>query len=357
MKVSQKVVLISSAIVVITFTLFSWLQYNSVKDTLYQKAESNVTETSTVIAKQITDWLNGKLALVDMVAKTIDGNYSPDNIQQAFDNPILKDHFILMFGGLHTDGKPITNDSSWNPEGWDARKRPWYQVARNNSIAALTDPYADASSGEILISAVANITDQGRFLGAFGGDLSLQLISETLNTVTFDNTGYTFLINNQGSIISHPDKALNGKNLSEVFEGKQPELRSHLQQLSVAGKQVFTSFQPLVGLQGSQWFIGVILNRDQVLQQATDFGVAALIGTLLSVLLCSLALFLTMKSLLSPLQHLQASLVDINSGDGDLTKRLNVESKDEFGNDNVAATQFKINYDTVSPDVLITADK
>ncbi|MCJ8340029.1 MAG: methyl-accepting chemotaxis protein [Pseudomonadales bacterium] len=331
MKVSHKVVLISSTIVVITFTLFSWLQYNTVKNALHDKAASNVAETSRVISTQIADWLNGKLALIDMVANTIDADYSAETIQKSFDNPILADNFILMFGGLHTDGKPITNDPSWAPTGWDARKRPWYDTARNSSSAALTPPYEDASTKEILISAVANFSDQGKFLGAFGGDLSLKVIADAINKVNFNETGYAFLISADGNIISHPDVSLNGQSLSALFPQKRPTTNSQFQEIEVDGQMMFTAFQPLEGLQGTQWLIGVMLEKNKVLKEANAFGFAAIIGTLISVLLTAMALFITMKSLFKPLERLQQSLLDINSGDGDLTKRLVATSGDEFG--------------------------
>ena len=95
-----------------------------------------------------------------------------------------------------------------NPEGWDARKRPWYPYAKSHKRAVLTDPYADAATKEILISAVANFYDKGVFKGAFGGDLSLKTVSDALNTLSFNGTGYAFLVNANGNIISHPnDKA------------------------------------------------------------------------------------------------------------------------------------------------------
>ncbi len=331
MKVSHKVVLISSAIVVITFTLFSWVQYNSVKNALHEKAVSNVAETSKVIASKISLWLNGKLSLVDMVAKTIDADFNPANIQKAFDNPILADNFLLMFGGLQTDGQPITNDPTWVPEGWDARKRPWYNVAKDNNKATLTAPYEDASTKEVLISAVTNLADNGTFKGAFGGDLSLKTISEAINSVNFNNTGYAFLISADGNIISHPDISLNGKSLVDLFGRNLPTISADLQEVELNGKTVLTSFQPLTELKGSQWFIGVALQKDKVFQQATAFGIAAIVGTLISVLLSAIVLFLTMRSLFRPLEELQRSLIEINSGDGDLTKRLATSTKDEFG--------------------------
>ncbi|NQZ31978.1 MAG: methyl-accepting chemotaxis protein [Oceanospirillaceae bacterium] len=331
MKVSHKVVLIASAIVIITFSIFSWLQYNSVKSALHEKAVSNVAETSIVISNQITNWLNGKLALIDMVANTIDGDYSTQNIQEAFNNPVLADNFILMFGGLHSDGKAITNDPSWTPQGWDARKRPWYKTARDNQQASLTAPYEDASTKEILISAVANISNNGRFQGAFGGDLSLKTIANAINEVNFGDTGYAFLISADGNIISHPDTQFNGKNLRSLFTTKLPRFESTLQEMELNGEEVLTAFQPLKGLTGTKWYIGVVLNKADVFSDATAFGWAALIGALLSVLVCASALFLIMRSLFQPLENLQQSLVEINAGDGDLTKRLSATSKDEFG--------------------------
>ena len=195
----------------------------------------------------------------------------------------------------------------------------------------MTEPYEDASTKEVLISAVANLTDKGKFLGAFGGDLSLKVIADAINKVNFNKTGYAFLISADGKIISHPDASLNGQSLRTLFPQKRPTTNSQFQEIEVNGQMMFTAFQPLEGLKGTQWLIGVMLEKDKVLKEANAFGLAAIIGTILSVLLTALALFITMKSLFQPLERLQQSLVDINSGDGDLTKRLVATSGDEFG--------------------------
>lgn len=331
MRVSYKVVLISSAIVFITFTLFSWQQYTSVKTALYEKAASNVAETSKVIANQIANWLNGKLDLIDMASQSIDNNHTSNNIQSIFDQPILADNFILIFGGLATDGKPITNDPSWAPDNWDARKRPWYGAAQNNNQAVLTAPYEDASTKEVLISAVAKLNDKGVFKGAFGGDLSLKVIAGAINQINFGDTGYAFLISDQGDIISHPNNEFNGQSIGQLFTTVTPSISPQLQEIELDGNAVLTSFQPLTNLRGSKWHIGVVLDREKVLKEASDFGVAAVIGAFLSILFTAFALYFTIAKLFKPLDQLQHSIVDINSGDGDLTKRLQTSSNDEFG--------------------------
>ncbi len=337
MKIAHKVGIAASIILSLAICLLSWNQYMEVRDTLRQNSDSSIEEASGTLAHQISNWLNGKLALIDMMAESIDGDFSAEQIQQVFDLPMLKSEFILIFGGLDTDGQRITNDPSWNPANWDARKRPWYPVARASKRAALTEPYADAASGEILISVVANLTDKGEFRGAFGGDLSLQSVSEALNTLNFGGAGYAFLLTRSGNIISHPEADLNGKQISELFDGQSPALDQKPRELQLSDRNLFVSFTPLTDLKGMDWYIGVVVDSDQVMAEASSIGWRALIGVIVSVLISLMLLGLLMKQILKPLSQLNDSLVDINQGEGDLTRRIPVTGEDEFGR---VATEF-----------------
>lgn len=331
MKVTHKVAILASAIVALSFAIFSWMQYHTVRNALYEQTSQSTAEATSVLGFQITNWLNTKLKLIDLISQNLDSDFSRENIDKAFAPELLKNEFILIFGGLDTDGKAIGNDPAWKPEGWDARKRPWYPYAKENQQAVLTDPYVDHGTGEILISAVAKFTDRGTFKGAFGGDLSLKTVSDALNTLNFHNTGYAFLLNANGNIISHPDTELNGKPLSDLFDGQPPSLQPELHESSVGNEAVFVSFHKLEGLYGSDWLIGVVLDKSLVMADANQFGITALIATIFSALICSAALYFTVTKQLKPLENLRTSLVEINSGEGDLTKRLTITSKDEFG--------------------------
>ncbi|MGB1236709.1 MAG: methyl-accepting chemotaxis protein [Pseudomonadales bacterium] len=331
MKVSLKVALVASFVVTLVFTVFSLVQHRGMTDALYNKAQQSTEEVSIALATQISNWLNGKLGLIDITAQSIDSKFDAESIQRAFDAPSLKDEFMLIFGGLATDGKRITNDPSWNPTGWDARARPWYPLAVNANHAVLTAPYNDAASGELLISAVAKLSDKGQFKGAFGGDLSLKVISDALNTLNFNGAGYAFLVDAEGNIISHPDKELSAQPLSALFSGNVPMMQRQLQTATIGEQDVFTSFTEVRNLAGVNWFIGVVLDTDMVMAEATKQGWNALFITIISVFTCSLILYFAVVKLLQPLQGLHGSLVKINAGDGDLTKRLEITSKDEFG--------------------------
>jgi methyl-accepting chemotaxis protein len=341
MKVSHKVAAISALILLIVICILSWSQYLTVRTSLYEKTENSINEASSALAFQISNWLNGKLNLINLMAQTIDSDFSNERIQEVFNRPLLKNEFILIFGGLDTDGKRITNDPSWNPSNWDARKRPWYNVAKQaNGKAALTAPYPDAATNEILISVVANFTDQGKFKGAFGGDLSLKTVSDAVNTVNFNESGYAFLLNKQGVIISHPNAELNGVSINKLYSAQLPNLTSSLQSSVVNDQAVFTSFHPLSNLQSSEWLIGVVVNQEKVMADATTVGWRAFFAAIIGVVASTLILFLVMTKVLQPLQQLYSSLLEINRGEGDLTKRLPIVSKDEFGKVSSQFNQF-----------------
>lgn len=196
----------------------------------------------------------------------------------------------------------------------------------------MTEPYADSVSGELLISAVANFYDNGKFKGAFGGDLSLKTVSDAVNTLNFNHTGYAFILNKEGNIISHPQPDFNGKNITDLIKGGESRFSIDLKSAElVDGSDVFTTFSPLSNLYGADWYIGFVLEKHKVMADVEKFGWIALISTIIAALLCSAVLYYVVSKLLLPLRALRESLQEINCGEGDLVKRLDINSNDEFG--------------------------
>jgi len=344
MKVAGKVVLVSSIVLVIAISLLSFVQYREVTSTLRENAQNTIKESSGALAQQITNWLNGKVEVIDLTAQTIDADFNRASIQHFFDTKSLKDSFALMFGGLESDGKAISNDPNWDTTGWDARQRPWYALAKSSNHAKITEPYEDFATKDVLISVVASLTNNGKFMGAFGGDLSLKTVSDALNTLTFNKSGHAFLLAKSGNIISHPNSEYNGKNYSQLFPGKKVALTEAIQEISIEGNNLWVSFIPLENLRGMEWYIGVVVDADIVMSGAVEMGLQSILVELISVIVGVFLLGALMNKILQPINELSESLVEINSGNGDLTKRLPITSSDEFAE---VARQFNMFIDNL----------
>ncbi|CAN7604287.1 methyl-accepting chemotaxis protein [Pseudomonas umsongensis] len=352
MKIRYKVSLVAAFVLLVTTSLLSLVQVGQIRTILRNQVEASIGESSNAVARQIENWLNGKLHLMDLAAQAIDGQYSAQATQRIIDSAILKDEFKLVFGALESDGKPIKNASPWNPKpDYDGRTRPWYATGKAVSQAVLTEPYKDSTTGEILISAVARISDAGQPLGVFGGDIRLTTVADAINTLDFGGAGYAFLLSKSGSIISHPDAGLNGQPYSQLFAGSALPLTGQLQEASGGGKSLLVSFIPLTDLKGMDWYIGVVLDQDIVMAAARILSWRAAIGTGLGVLLSLLVLGLLVRRLLWPLDRLKASLADINRGDGDLTHQLPVSGNDEIAQVSREFNQFLQNLKSLIGDV------
>jgi methyl-accepting chemotaxis protein len=332
MRIAYKAGIAAATVLLLTTAFLSLLQVNQIRDTLRSQVESSISESSNALARQIENWLNAKLRLMDLLAESIDSQYSPEANQRMIDLPLLKDEFILVFGSLEATGQTLKNSDSWNPRpDYDGRVRPWYATGKAASRAVLTEPYVDSTTGEILISAVAKISDAGRFLGVFGGDIRLQSVADAVNTLDFNGAGYAFLLSRSGNIISHPQADYNGKPVSELFGGQSPVLDKALREVEIDGKHMLLSFTPLPNLRGMDWYIGVVLDESIVMAEANRLTWLAVIGTVIGVAISLVVLGLLMGRLLQPLTLLSTSLREINSGEGDLTRRLAISSNDEIG--------------------------
>jgi len=337
MKVAYKVGITVSSILMLAISVLSWDQYTVVQKSLKENANNSIQEVSGSLAYQVSNWLDGKKSIINVLSESIDNNFSKEYIHNIFNRPIFKDEFITVFGGLETDGIAIHNDPSWDTTGWDARTRPWYSIAKSNIKAVLTEPYIDSDTGEMIISVVANFTQNGEYRGGFGGDLSLNKMSEAANTLNFGGAGYAFILSKSGKIISHPNKKLYDKQITELFEGVTPRLEKELQLLKLKDKTIFVSFTPMTALTSVDWYIGVVLDKNKVMEKAVSIGWRTFVGGLISIIAGMILLVVFMKKILKPLEHLFDSLVEINSGKGDLTRRLPIKSSDEFGQ---VATEF-----------------
>ena len=62
-----------------------------------------------------------------------------------------------------------------------------------------------------MVSIATPVINNHQFQGALFFDVSLTSLNQMLNKVKLFDSGYTFVVSEQGKIISHPDEALKGQ--------------------------------------------------------------------------------------------------------------------------------------------------
>ena len=333
MKFSHKVVASSSAILLVALALLSANQYFNTKNQIQSLVMQSMEEIISGMSNTVNAELESKKSLASYTAGLITSDMTLDHIHTVIEQPTIKNTFLLTGLGFEKDGSFTSNDPSWDPgESWEPRARPWYIDSKQKRDTIITAPYADSVTNEILVSIASPLIANGQFQGAIFFDMSLSSLAKLVNQVSLFNAGYLFIVDGSGTTIAHPDTKYNGKPMTD-FIGNH-SISSDAVHAELDGKTVTLSFSQI---EGQEWYIGAVLDESVAFAAVNQLRSDAIIYSLVALIAGIIALLLLIKVLMRPLADLNTAIQDVASGQGDLTRRLDTNTDQEFA---VLATGF-----------------
>ncbi|OOF30045.1 methyl-accepting chemotaxis protein [Salinivibrio proteolyticus] len=249
-----------------------------------------------------------------------------------------RDDFAYVFLGL-SDGGYI----QW-PQGesgdYDPRQRPWYQTGLGSGNNPVRVPaYQDITSGAPLLDYVMEFPAQDGLTGVVGVDVTLEALTNMLGEVTLGQSGYIVLVEDTGTVLADPNNPDNNfesvDGVNSVYSGQS--LSRSLKAVSFDGESYFVNQYQAPD---SGWRLIGIVPQQEVLGQVNQLQTVIIsIGVLLVVIFGVLGFFMVNR-ISASIVAVSDGLSDAASGEGDLTKRLPVTSKDELGTTATAFNQF-----------------
>ncbi|UXY55707.1 methyl-accepting chemotaxis protein [Pseudomonas tohonis] len=244
----------------------------------------------------------------------------------------------------------ILTDTSPGPSG--SPYNAFYTCPRDNRRACLLEPYFDDASGtrRLVTSVAFPLIENGKVIAVVGLDISLDALQRSAldgSAQLFDGAGQLGILSTGGVVAGYSaDANALGKRLDQALpEGADAVLGSlrEAKARSLVDEQRIRVLEPLEPIPGAApW--GVLatvpqrvllapaealqkeLDAERLASSALEFGLGSG-AALLGVLLIWFAAFRITR----PLQGLTRMLEAIAQGEGDLTGRLAVHSRDELG--------------------------
>ncbi|CAH0143569.1 Methyl-accepting chemotaxis protein McpU [Pseudomonas sp. Bi70] len=228
----------------------------------------------------------------------------------------------------------------------------WYTCSRASKSACLLEPYAYTLEGKKLLmtSLTIPLMDGDRVIATLGVDLelaSLQAAAREAQRALFDNTGRVLIVSPSGTLAAYStDDNQIGKNIDEAQgeDGKAILAAVSNQARSVLelGEFIYAVYPVSPVANAKPWAVSIglpekVLLADAVklqglLDQAQTSGtVKALAVALISCLVGLILIWLTASGVTRPINEVAYMLEDFASGEGDLTKRLRYNKRDELG--------------------------
>ncbi|MFA0413414.1 methyl-accepting chemotaxis protein [Vibrio renipiscarius] len=274
------------------------------------------------------NWFRAKINVVEASKNVFN---ETGNIESYLSHLTKAGDFQIVYAGL-SDGQFLQGVPLIDANGFDPRTRPWYQEAVAAGTMQITEPYVDVGTQKLVISIAAPFNTNG-LQGVLGADVEINALVDDI--VESDEEGvFGFLVNSLGHIVAHADNHLTLKNLDRISPdltiNKLSQLASQneLETISISGVESLVASRKVPN---TDWYYTIVIDKEHAFQSHRSLVSQSMMMSLMQVVLIALISLYIVKRSLAPLNALSESMKDLSDGNGDLTKRIVVDSKDEIG--------------------------
>lgn len=304
-----------------------------------QILEKELAEKASLMVRATTARIEGVESSVRKVAEgtsglmRIDAPGGPEKLYLMLDNLVRKNDEIYgaavalepaAYGYSSAYLSPYVF-RSWNQtvrEDLALRKNPyfvedWYALPKMMGRAVWSEPYRSEARGNALMVTYSTPlhSQQGNFLGVVTCDISLEWLTDMLQSLPLGKGGFAFLLSQNGTFISHPDRELILKEniFSQAEEQDNPALRVLGREMVKGksgfipsgtvqkGKEGWILFQPI---QGTGWSIGAYFPEAELMEKLAELSrQEGMIGAVGFLLLLPMVLLIS-RSITRPLRSL-----------------------------------------------------
>jgi len=206
------------------------------------------------------------------------------------------------------------------PADFDSRKRPWFQLALENTERAWTLPY-DFATGERGITVVQAVrTEAGELIGVLTVDFVLSDVAAYLDKLTKDFRGEPMVFSVNGQLLAIPKTMDSLPVVEKVREmiaakGLEAGIEDHatVVQLSVADDRYFVGFQATHIPGGLECVSAILLSRRLAFEGVDQIVLFTAALALTSLLLSLVAGFILAERIASPLKALSHAVARVGN--------------------------------------------
>ncbi len=220
------------------------------------------------------------------------------------------------------------------PEDFDPVGRPWYQDALAKEEFIWTEPYTDASSGELIISAAIPVYNQengDEFVGVLGIDLSLEALSNKINSINIGKNGYPVLLDSQLNIMTHKNNELIGEPIDgeEITGALQSMAKGEIEYEREENGTLEQKIDVFKKIDKLGWTVMVTMDVKEISEDLMTMIYNTLLIGGISLILAIGISYIFSNSLTKDIKELAVYMERIKQGD--FTVKFKTKSKDEIG--------------------------
>lgn len=256
------------------------------------------------------------------------------------------------------DGRSYSAKSGkHNVSEYDPRSRGWYKEAKLQGKTIITPMYKDAFTNNLLVSIAEPFYKNGQLEGVLLADIELNVLEDIVKASAFAHAT-TSLYDEKGTTIASTETIDNPGQSKLADNAAFTQLQQSMLAedsgkvtLSVNGKDKISYFESVKLDDQLSWHILVTLDKESHHAIITDSLEDSIITAVILILIVSLIIYVALNKLYQPIIALKTTVQDLAQGNGDLTQRLEVTSKDDLGQIAEAVNTFIMSLQTIMLDI------
>jgi methyl-accepting chemotaxis protein len=221
----------------------------------------------------------------------------------------------------------------WFHKGFSSRG--WYIGATTSRDIYISDAYISASVGKAVFAMSIPIFDDSNDIsGVYIGAIKLDKLSEMISSLSYGETGISYIVDTRGNIIAHPDSQYVSNDgltnikdniiVKAVLENQDLKGRVLLDELS--NQKVFVGYK---AIPDTNWVIITQQSDKEVFMKRDLIRRNIMIVTLIIVLVIAGITVVLSTKLVKPIIKLSKSFE--KAANGDLGVHADIKTKDEIG--------------------------
>jgi methyl-accepting chemotaxis protein len=296
---------------------------NSIGELTEIGINSRANIASDLVSKNLSDWVETKKRALD--STSFKGNIS-DSLKQS---KISGDFDAVYVGG--EDGLYIATYDEPVSSSYDPRTRGWYQSAKSQGKAIITSAYMGSTNKMLMVTMAKPISMSNNSSGVIGVDILIDTLIQDITSIDVGKNAKVMLIDGENNtFLAHSKKSMvlsKIQNYTPEFTDSVIKSRDAIN-IKIQGEEKRISFKKIPN---TNWYVAVEFDM------ATEKGFhdqsiinLIIVSIIVSLLACALVTFV-ISSLFARINGVAVALEEIVSGDGDLTKKINIQKDDEIG--------------------------
>ena len=324
-----KIITVMLIVSLLPFAIFWGITLRETNERIRTDTEAMMAQTAQGLGNQVNDWINNNVSILRTAAK-LSEIVSMDGLQQK---PVLETiqkqyPWMYLVFTVGTDGLNIARSDDVPLK--DYSDRQYYKdIMRGKNLSWQTLIGKTSKKPALVLSVPIKSDDQT--IGVMAAAMTVDDISKSIGTWKTGNTGYAFLVDEKGFVVSHPNRQ---------YVAKRENLNSHPLIANYRKKgwtTITTRFktlngQPALGHVRSNnygWALALQQEESEVFSALNRVQKFALTLLGCTILLVSVIAWFSARAIVTPVMKLTDAAERMSLGE--LNVKIDIKSRDEIG--------------------------